>query len=145
MTQNQSLHSTSLVVVAVTNERALEFVESIGPALIRDTDTGSLEIARISPGFVPGRLPEALISLLYTPQEYIHKAQIEYRLTIVRVGVTLLQYLDGCFQIGLGLLETSPTKIPQAHLHVTTIVHRIATQGLLVIVEGTPRSMTVLL
>ena len=131
--------------MAVADERALQLVESILPAFVGDADTGRLEVAGISPGLVPCGLPEAIVGLLENAQELIDDTQIEDGFTVVGIGIATLQHLYGRLQIGLCLLETGTTQIPESHLHVAAIVHRIATQGLLVIVEGRPRSMTVLL
>ena len=51
--QGDSLHGTGLVVVAVTDEGPLQFVEGILPTLIGHTDTGCLEVAGISPCLIP--------------------------------------------------------------------------------------------
>ena len=65
------------MIMAVADERALQLIKSIVPTFIRDADAGSLEIARIRPGLVPCRLPEALVCTFYLSQELIHNTQIE--------------------------------------------------------------------
>ena len=133
------------MVVAVADETTLQLVQRVLPAFLLRADAGRLIVAGIGPCLVPCGLPEAVVGLVHLPQHLTDDTQVEQRLAVVGVGVTFLLYLDSSLQIALSLLETGPTQIPQAHLHITAIVQRIATQRLLIIVEGTPCGVTILL
>ena len=144
-TQHDGLQGASLVVVAVADKTTLQLVQRVLPALLLRADAGCLIVAGIGPRLVPRGLPEAAVGLVHLPQHLTDDTQVKQRLTVVGVGVAFLLHLDGSLQIALSLLETGPAQIPQAHLHITAIVQRIATQRLLIIVEGTPCGVTILL
>ena len=143
--QCSSLQGSSLMVMAVADKRALQLVECILPSLIGHTDASCLKISGISPCLVPCRLPEASVGSLNSAKILVSQTKVENCLAIVWIWVALLQHLYCCFQIILGFLETGAAQIPQSHLHVASIVHRIAAQSLLVVVKCTPCGMAILL
>ena len=143
--QHHSLHGSGLVVMAVADECMLQLIDGFLPALVSDIDAGSLEIARIGPCFVPGGFHETVVGFTNFGQVLIGNTEIEQRLTIVGVGITLLLHLDGSLQETFCLSKTGTAQIPQTHLQVAAIVLRIAAQTFLVVVESTPSGMTVLL
>ena len=94
-TQRNGLQRTCLMVVAVADEGAFEFVEGILPTFLLHTDAGCLIVAGIGPGLVPCRLPKQFVGLMPLMTESFDNAKIEERLAIVGVRVALLQYFDG--------------------------------------------------
>ena len=144
-TQHDGLQGTGLVVMTIADKGAFQFVERIFPAFFSRTDTSRFKIAGISPRLIPRRLPETVVGHILSAQELIDNAQIELWFTIVRIGITFLQHLDSCCQIGFSLLETGTSQVPKAHLHITTIVQRITTQTFFIIIKGAPSRMTILL
>ena len=143
--QHRSLQGTRLVVTTVEDEGAIELVECILIAALRCADAGSLKIAGVGPCLVPCGLPEEFICLLWTLQVFQRQCEIEDRLALIGVRVTLLPNLHSFTQIRFSLVETSASQIPKAHLVQTAHIIGIAAQSLLIIVEGRPRGMTVLL
>ena len=71
--------------------------------------------------------------------------EMEDSLAVVWIRITLLPYFHSFPQVAFCLLETSATQIPQPRLVETAHVIGVTPQGLLVIIEGTPCSMPVLL
>ena len=154
------------MVAAVEDKAAVQLVQGIVIAGLQDTDTGRLEKSGICPCFVPRRLPEQLVGFcqfcvlalqatkgrvqsawFIVSQALVFQAerQVEERLTVVGIGVTFLPYLYGFSQISPCLVETSAAQIPQSGLIQASYVVGVASQGFLVIVEGAPSGMPVLL
>ena len=71
--------------------------------------------------------------------------EIEDGLTVVWIRIALLPYLHGFPQIAFRFLETSATQIPQPRLVKAAHIVRVTAQSFLIIIEGTPCGMTVLL
>ena len=143
--QNGSLQGTRLVVTTIEDEGAVELVECILIAALRCADAGSLKIACVGPCLVPCGLPEEFIGLLRTLQVFQRQCKVEDGLALIGVRVTLLPNLHSFTQIRLSLIETSASQVPKTHLVQTAHIIGIATQSFLVVVEGRPRGMTVLL
>ena len=143
--QNGSLQGTRLVVTTIEDETAIELVECILIAALRCADASCLEVACVGPCLVPCGLPEEFIGLLRTLQVFQRQCKVEDGLALIGVRVTLLPNLHSFTQIRFSLVETSASQIPKTHLVQTAHIIGIATQSLLVVVEGRPRGMTVLL
>ena len=73
------------------------------------------------------------------------EGEVEDRLSLVGVRVALLPYLYGTAQIPFCLLEPSAAQIPQSGLVQTAHVVGVAAQRLLVVVQGRPCGVAVLL
>ena len=76
-TQDNSLQSSCLMVVAIGNQATFQLVERFLPAFTSSTDTSSLIITGISPSLVPCRLPEAVVGDIHSTYELADDTQIE--------------------------------------------------------------------
>ena len=133
------------MIATIKDKRTIQLGESIVITLLGHADTRCLEIAGISPCLVPGRFPEEFVGLLQLPLIFQCKGQIENSLTIVRIRIAFLPDFHSLAQIELSLVKTATAQIPQTSLIQTAHIIGVATQSLLIIVEGTPGSVTVLL
>ena len=145
LAQDGGTQGASLVVVRVADEGTVHFVESILPARFGCTDAGRLEVTGIGPRLVPRRLPEPPIGLRRLALVFQGEGQVEERFAVVGVRVALLPDADGGAQVVLRLVEASAAQVPEARLVQAAHVQRVAVQSLLVVVEGRPCGVAVLL
>ena len=134
-----------LVVATVENEASVELVEGVVVAVLRRADAGRLEVAGVGPRLVPRAFPEQVVSLLPAVLVFQGECEVEDGLAVVGVGISLFEYSHGLSQESLGPLEAPSPEEPEPRLVEAPDVVGVAAERLLVVVEGRPGGVAVLL
>ena len=143
--QHGSLQCQCFLIVRPEDEASVQLIQGIVQPTLPYGDFGCLEVARICLSLAPCGFPEQLVGLVIPALILQRKGKVVDRLAVVWVGVTLLRQFHSLAQILLCLTEASPADIPQSELVEATDVVGVTAQGFLVVVNGIPRGMTVLL
>ena len=112
ITQNYRFQMTCLMVMPVSDQWTVCFLQCIIPTTLQCWNLGAGKITCILPGSIPTSLIEAIISLIIFTLIFQDKSQVVQRLTIIRIRITLQLGLYCLTQISLSLLETSFSQIP---------------------------------
>ena len=126
-------------------EASVQFIQGIVQPALPYRNLCCLKIACISLSLGPCGLPEQFVGFIILTLILQRKGEIVDWLAVVGVRVAFLRQFHGLAQIVLSLAEAPPADIPQAKLVQAAYVVGVTAQGFLVIVNRTPRGMTVLL
>ena len=145
MAQDRRLEHPCRGIVPVAVQGMAEFVEGVLPASFSGAYLGAGEISRILPRGVPCGFVEEVVGFAPAVPVFQAESQVVYGLAVVGVLVASGQDFHRLAQIAFGLVEARPPQIPEPQGVVVAYVGRVAPQRLLVVVQGAPGRMPVLL
>ena len=145
MAQDRRLEHPCRGIVPVAVQGMAEFVEGVLPASFSGAYLGAGEISRILPRGVPCGFVEEVVGFAPAVPVFQAESQVVYGLAVVGVLVASGQDFHRLAQIAFGLVEARPAQIPEPQGVVVAYVGRVAPQRLLVVVQGAPGRMPVLL